>query len=319
MFFVKDAWLRYEPFNHYRLPEIVPQPYTGSYGTTPHTVALFTDKTTGKLAFKRPLYRLKWPGERNGGHNDGIPSTIMQHWPNAQSRRIKKINDDNAKTPLIKGGPVDAVKPISLSSLLSQEMLPPDDQIPEAIAYHLAVNHKLYFPNAGVQFPIAGLPARRVQQVFDSTFALDDKALAALRYLKWMAEGHHKHPLLQDFDTTVKETMGILGQTATELFFFLLYDCQYDMEKGWWAKGDRGLAFQIPLYMHWVGRTGMGLYADHATIPPGARHCSDPSWDERYPDVLDQLKRWNMDKMRGYMHESGGEPQGKGECPPSAG
>ena len=187
MFSIRDRWLQYEPFNHYRLPEIVPKPYHGRYSSGDNPgCAIFTNKDTGKLAFRRSMYRLRWPGERDRQHDDGIPTTIMQHWPNAQSRRLKKINQEHDQTPLMEGGPVDAVGPLSLRHVLAHEMLPPDDQIPEAIAYHLAVNHKLYFPEggAGVQFPVAGLPARRVQQVLDATFALDDKTVAALRYLK---------------------------------------------------------------------------------------------------------------------------------------
>lgn len=306
MFFVKDSWLQYEPFQHYRLPEIVFKPHYHEHGAENPGMANFVNKDTGKLAFRRSMYRLRWPGERDRGHDDRIPTRIIQHWPNALSRQFQDIIERADK---------GAFEPVTLVHLLEQQMLPPDDQIPEAIAYHLAVNHKLYFPDVGVQFPVAGLPARRVQQVLDATFALDDKTLAALRYLKWMAEGHHEHPLLQDFGTAVQGTLGILGQTAAELFFYLIFDCQYDTKTQWWARNDGGLAYQIPLYLHWVGRTGMGMYSHMATIPPPARHCSDPPWDERYPDVLDQLKRWDMDKMRRFMHIEGKVPEAKGDHP----
>jgi len=308
MFFVRDSWLQYEPFNHYRLPEIIPQP--GSYGEhkTPQATALFNDKDTGKLRFKRPMYRLRWPGERDRQHDDGIPTSIIQHWPNPMARAVKERIECADK---------GAHVAMPLDQILIARMLPPDDQIPEAIAYHLAMNYKLYeeIKDAGVQFPVAGLPARRVQQILDATFALDDKHLAALKYLKWMAEGHHEHPLLHDFGSAVRGTLGILGQTAAELFFYLLFDCQYDVKTQWWARNEGGLAYQIPLYLHWVGRTGMGMYSHMATIPPPARHCSDPPWDERYPDVLDQLKRWDMDKMRRFMHEDGKVPEAKGDHP----
>lgn len=304
MFSVQSEWLHYSPFLNYKLPDIEFKPrYGDGEGENPG-IAKFVSKKTGEVVFTRTMYRLRWPGERDRDHDDSIPSTIVQHWPSELAKQCKdRIQRED------KG----AFEAIPIRHILEQEMLPPADAIPEAIAYHVAVNHKLYFKDkgirkAGVQFPVAGLPTRRVQQILDTTFALNDEAISTLKYLKWLAEGHHHHPLFGGFDTCIRESLMGVSHEAARLFFYLIYDYQYDEENGWWARDDRKLDYQIPLYLHWVGRTGMGMYQHLSNIPPAATHCSERSWDVRYPDILDQLKRWDCWKMRKYMHETGEDP-----------
>lgn len=311
MFSVQSSgWLSYTPFHHYRLPEIVYKPRPGEDDDGNPSRVEFIPKDNGEVAFTQTRYRLRWPGEQTEIRDDGIPVSIVQHWPSDSAKELMQ-DIEKAKTENTGKG---LYEDIPLSSILKKNMLPPPDEIPEDIAYHLAVNHRLYFGNKGVRYPLAGLPARRVQQILNLTFALDEKHVSALRYLKWVSETHHRHPLLQGFDTNVRETLMGLSHKAAALFFYLICDCQYDEESHWWARHENRIPYQMPLYMHWIGRTGQGLYTGLAGIPPEvSKFRPESSWDICFPDVIDQLNRWDCDRMRHYMRDDGHDPcQAKG-------
>ena len=85
-----------------------------------------------------------------------------------------------------------------------------------------------------VRHPVCGLPAEDVQYVLESgVFALDGKYIAALNYLKWLAEGHFPHPLFKDFDTATREVLYNVSHEAARCYFGLLGDCIYDPETKW--------------------------------------------------------------------------------------
>jgi len=239
-----------------------------------------------KPAFVRKQWVLRWPGTVTGRPPEvHIPSPIVRQWPNCE-----ELSDS-----ILPGGR-------TIENILMQDLIPKENT-PEAVAYFLAINHKMYHPQKGVQYDVAGLPAKIVQEVVDAVFAFDQDALAALRYLKWLAEGHRYFPLFRSFDTNVREQLMGVAEKAAQLFFYLAFDYQYDPETKWYAR-DRKWFDRCATYLHWVGRTGQGLYRSHAGLDP--QH--DTALGERWPDmkaVFESLDKWDLWKMRQYQHEDG--------------
>jgi hypothetical protein len=286
MFDTQCGWLRYRPFHRYELPT----PYYALSSGDPDNpdTGPFVDRRTGKTLFTRKLWALTWPGETERAHQAMIPASIVQRWPNW------------------KPDPRADQSHYSIGRILERGWLPPDNMIPETIAYHLAINYKNLALDA-VPYPVCGLPAARVQQVIDARFAIDGTAHAALQYLKWMAEGHRDHPLLRCFDTNIRDTLGGLNHEAVRLYFYLLYDYLYDAESKWWSRDGRSTQQAVAIYLHWVGRTGGGLYESLSGLR--GRTLEDA------PDVKAQLERWDMWSMRDKMHEDGDPCQGEAVGP----
>jgi hypothetical protein len=189
--------------------------------------------------------------------------------------------------------------------------------LPESVAYHLAINEHAYGKAA---HPVCGLPARRVRQVLGAEFAVPDRHMATLSYLKWHAEGHRTHPLFQSFDTNVREELAKLGIESARLYLYLLQDCIYDHEAKWWSRWeDRHWWGRMATYLHWVGRTGTGLYERRA-FPWRDAPLRD-RMEKELPDVVDALDTWRktQEVSRGWSHESGSDPCSTGDGPPVVG
>ena len=285
MFTLQAGWLHYRPFSKYQLPTPYYDEPEGDRDGNVIEVP-FVDRRTNKELFKKKLWHLHWPGQVSDSkaRNAQIPAEVVERWPD------------------FKPNPDEGQSHYTVAEVLEKGWLP-EDALPEDIAYHIAVNYKeLGFSE--VPYPVCGLPAKRVQQLLDARFTLDHKAHAALTYLKWVAEGHRTHPLLQGFDTNVRETLMGLNHEAVRLYFYLLSDYLYDFEAQWWARDGKRLWRPMAIYFHWVGRTGQGLYDDFAGF-------SDTDWMtnqaqaglEEAPDLREQLEAWDLWKHRAYNHD----------------
>ena len=115
---------------------------------------------------------------------------------------------------------------------------------------------------------MCGLPPACVDVVLDAEFALPPHAVAALQYLKWLAEGHWEHPLFQDFNTVLREALCGITAEAVRLYFQILDDHRYDGAHHWWTRHQKGNWWRYASYLHWVGRTGCALYAPFAKLDP---------------------------------------------------
>jgi len=280
MFYENGGWLHYKPFDTYRLPEIVVDP-----GETASFIR--KEGKNRSSGFEKKLYKLQWPG-KNESEFENIPTEFLEHWP---YMNWPKCRNSSA---------------YSLDYLLVTDSLPVERDMPENIAYHLAVNHdrlavthKRLFPGQKVKYAVAGLPAKDVQKVLDAQFALDGHAIAALKYLKWVAETHRPHPLLQGFDTMIREELSGLGEKATELYFYLLCDYLYDSGAKWYARIPN--FHRLLRYFHYVGRTGRDRYRYVSGL--GAVAVDGIS-----KETLDGIQNWNPTGSRCYSHVTGKDP-----------
>jgi hypothetical protein len=209
---------------------------------------------------------------------------------------------------------------LSLNEVVGQ--LP--ETLPVSIAYHLAVNHHTYFPEAHdpnhpnyglttriFPYSVGALWADRLNQVLHARFALDAEALAAVRYLKWMAESHWGHPLLNGFDTMVRDKLLALSEVGVQLYFWMLQDYIYDPDTRYWAKtDDKYCWWQLAGYLFWTGRTGSALVTDHAGIEPGWQHAVE-RFQKNCPDMIEALKAWDKTgckAARAAAHVTGQDP-----------
>jgi len=283
-FWISSGWLRY--FDSYELPCLV---------KLNEDEVEFVRDSSGDVIKKEPLYRLQWPGEGDT-NRDGVPDKIVRKWPEAKAYFAQLEEDRNAQSHH------------SLKDLLKWDAIP--ERTPETVAYHLAVNQKMYGP---IQYDVCGLPAARVSETLGAVFALDRDYYAAIVYLKQMAETHREHPFFQGFDTSVRDSLHKITQESVWLFFFMLGDCLYNREKKWWARGPKSnwWAHQAA-YMHWVGRTGSGLYHSFAKFPRKTDEYMYKRAEVEIPDVLECLTRWSSsgwsEKARGNSHEDGHDP-----------
>jgi hypothetical protein len=355
MFDIQSGWLRYHPFSHFQLPEIVQatrieaghsfNPYRKPMDTAGwdiHEVPIkaeFRDKK-GEPKFTRGLYRLKWAGEvtQPKDHWDDIPYEFIERLAVAKQlddlrgKKSTKETFDQLFHLYTKGS-------ISVDQLFEMLSLPKEfapqletmylkdkktfgesdepqrspgivsvsgvlDQLPlilpESLAYHLAVNAQHYFgtPKGDdpiTPHPVGGLSPDRVGQVLTARFALDDQAIAALNYLRWMAEGHYRHPLLTGFDTMVRERLMDLSTTCTQMYFWMLQDYLYDSVDHYWVKADwKRHWHQLAGYLFWLGRTGDALVTDHAGINP-LWASSQESFKQHCPDVMQGITDWDKE------------------------
>jgi len=174
-----------------------------------------------------PLYRLWWPGSTHRREAILPPDELFRSWA------ARGLVTPHGGVPFRGYIPKEA---------------------PEAVAYH-------YMVNGLAERPVAGLPASAVRLVLDARFAIPKDRIPTLQYLAWLAEGHRHHPLLQGFDTVVRERLMTLGNHAAGLFFFVIGDHIYDPEKRWWRREPRWWP-QLAHYLHLVGRTGCGTYEE---------------------------------------------------------
>lgn len=295
MFDICCGWLRYIPFERYELPRL--EAIEAPDGNRRR--GNFKDQRTGKIIFNRKLYRLHWAGQLASAKalpNVRIPDELLQSWPTFAGKNVESLTSTE------------------VSDLLAKQLIP--DSAPESLAYHLAVNRHWYAPEGNakasqVVSSVAALPARCVDEVLDGTFAVDDRALATLQYLKWHAESHHHHPLFMGFDTCIREELMTLSGQAAALYFKLLEDYLYDFNRQWWAEHNsaRTLWPHFALYLHWVGRTGTGLYAnkEHSGLYPGSSSAHvEKCVQEDYLDLLKNLTdKELMWKWRAHGHVDG--------------
>ena len=289
MFDVGAGWLQYRPFSTYRLPELVRVEDEDEFGG--EAIAKFRRKGVDGDAWTNPLYELRWPGYTNKAGIDSIPTKICDKWPGVPEA-------------LKSASPGGGGSYVSLEWLKEEGLLP--DPLPDALAYHLAINEHHYGP---IESPVAALPAQRVQEVMDAEFAVNEHYWAALQYLKWHAEGHNMHPLFRQFDSSVRDYLHEITQKSAQLYFYLLRDCMYDRETMWFKRGDSRLWWDnFATYLHWVGRTGTGLY-DRFSFPL-EEHRRKLMWDE-IPDVASSLEEWlhgPMAETRANSHVNGKDP-----------
>lgn len=315
IFSIRSGWLNYAPFNTYQLPRLVritarevlgkeQFPAIQGLAGNKHVTVPFVSQA-GSVMFTRPLYRLVWPGERDEIEvgTDGVPASILKNIPGHEhvASQGKTPEDGNSLIRMIR----------DKGSKFPREL-------PEIFAYHLAVNREHYYPRTDpgevkvklqyidhhVQHPVAALPMTRVDQVLDARFAVDGKYMAALEYLKWHAEGHHQHPMFTGFDTNVRETLMQLSHKSAELYFYLLGDCTYDQTTHYWSRRPRFVWHRLALYLHYVGRTGSGLYAKLSGIDPASGIRTDVV-TEHMQDVLDRVDEWRTtlnEKSRRMRH-----------------
>jgi len=309
--------LRYAPFRHYQLPELVRVKEDGT--------AEFArcDGDTdgdgfGPPMFRRPLYRLRWPGETSNHWEIPLPGF-------SNLDKIRGLPKPLVKAVTSKWGPGSGGSHADEAEIyLAYAGGAP---LSESIAYHIAVNRTpgpfvvtapclwgsltfhsafegfrvhspgMFFFDKGLPRPqVAGLPSNRVDEVLDARFAIDASALKTLTYLRWRAESDYQHPLFQGFDTNIRETLYELQHEAVRMFFYLLADYRYDAKTRWWDRGlDRFVWQRLATYFHWVGRTGAALYAAHSHIDsPGIRQDVVAS---EMQDVVDADREWLIDDL----------------------
>jgi hypothetical protein len=325
IFSIRSGWISYAPFHTYQLPRLVyvterevvgksSRPGEGVnvvYGDNKRVTVPFVNKA-GNVMFTRPLFRLQWPGElrlddashvgygpdgldpqhRKEPVPDEVPINILRHL-----EPVKHLCTGHSHTQR------------SLHTMVCGMGIQLPRELPTVVAYHLAVNREVYYPERdehevyrfntepgappprGVRHPVAALPERRVDEVLNARFAVDASYMAALRYLKWVAEGHHRHPMFTDFDTSVRETLMELSHKAAELYFYMLSDCMYDLRAHYWARDGKFIWMRLALYLHYVGRTGGGLYARLAGIDPPSGIRADVV-EKDMKDVLDRVVEW---------------------------
>lgn len=269
--------LDYVPFLHYALPELVRATHDDGQGNSEWPgEALFECNDPCRPMFKRPLYRLRWPGETDKPAT-GVPFTREMDripWLADLAERTRRVRDE-----------------VMIAEVLEQWHHTEGAILPVEIAYHVAVNGRRMFPVDNL-YPVAGLSGERVREVLDTSFAVDGHALATLNYFKWTAVSLAECPFFRGFDTNVRETLYNLQHEAVRLYFYLLADYRYDAKTRWWARDtDRFVWQRLATYLHWVGRTGSALYGSLAHIVPaeGIR----PDVVEKYmQDVIEGDLRW---------------------------
>jgi hypothetical protein len=267
--------LSYAPFRSYQLPELVYVTFRDKHGEGV-TFVPFKRRHESEPDFSRKLYQLRWPGE-----TDREWSVPMEGLPEQTARAIAATWQKGSGCSHASGWEI-------------RQAFEAGHPMPEALAYHLAVNPlaaKVGQPAPSVP-AVAGLPQDRVAQVVNARFCFDSNALATLAYLKWMAESHYQHPFFQGFDTNIRETLYELQHEAVRLYFYLLADYRYDMESQWWDRSMSRFVWQrLATYLHWVGRTGRALYGSLSHINP-AEGIRPDVVEKHMQDVVDGDRAW---------------------------
>lgn len=295
-FDIRAGWLHYHPFDRFTLPTLQHCYNTNAAGheAGPPKQVEFIHPEDAHPMYTRPLFRLEWPGtmyikEGSTDWGDGIPCQILKHWPNV----LEILEVDGS-----------ASSHYSLRTLIQARVLPKELPIP--VAYHYAVNSKLYDSLAAMKMdmvpPVGAIPGPYLDPVTQNRFALDGRAQAALTYLKWVAETHFNHPLLTGFDTVINDDLQGIARAATRLFFELLGDYQYDMQTQWWSRSDdRKHWAQLASYLFWCGRAPYALTEEFANW--------DPEFFRHMPACLARLKEFRGHGFnRAMAHVTGEDP-----------
>jgi hypothetical protein len=301
-----SGWLEYAPLRHHKLPSLVyanssldedetdavfvsrrRKGWSGSTSMSPEEAAGRAKKDGEEdVMFRRRLYRLDWAGMssvayRNG--DDSLPCELLQHWSGeiAEAARLKlRADGSSARMTML-----DVMALRDRDGLL--------EQLPETVAYHIAVARQ----GDPLMCPVANLPGMVVRSVIDARFALDANYQAAATYLKWLAETHWEHPLLQGFDTAVSDHLTNISTEATRLYFYMLGDTLYDKETQFYARGPVSEWWdRLACYLFWVGRTGMGVYTRLADWPDD----EDRRWKDfaaAFPGIVERIEFY---RERGY-------------------
>lgn len=314
MYFAESCgWLTYEPFARFQLPRLV-HTYgindEGHESGKPLKATLARPGKDGGRSFKLPLFRLEWPGElqvkADAEHwHDEVEARFIQHW--AGCEHVSRWVRDDQKHP---GRHTSySLKDFFLDS---EPGLP--TELPPDVAYHLAVNAKLYgkawWPNENRStippVDVGGLPKARAHEVVAAQFAVSHSYQTALTYLKFLAEGHHQHPFFTDFDTNIREELLTVRNNAVRLYFYMLGDCLYDTESMWWDRRDhRRHWWRLAAYFFWLGRTGVALVTN-------AQHgdWTNEEFTAALPDCVEREKEFstNYEFNRRLAHKTGADP-----------
>ena len=310
MFSVNNGWLRYKPHEHFFLPTIVeasvnckPLPD----GVDPIKVPICDQR--GDIRDTKTLYRLKWPGECRSGNiqeKDKVPSEILGNLNGWE--RLGRQNKDASFS----------IWELMNHETISQKLTLPK-MLPASIAYHLAVNADIYFPETygspeslpteeKYPHPVGALDHNNLNMILGARFALDGHVLASLQYLKWMAEGHWDHPLLRGFDTLIGDELLKVSSTCTRLYFWLLGDYIYSLNAKYWDHSEQKYHWwRLAGYMFWLGRVGdlhvdtlavIAKDVDISNINPNAKSLlmgrgSNATFAALFPDFLERLNEWH--------------------------
>lgn len=320
-----SGWLEYAPLRHHKLPSLVyansslgddetdavfvrrqRKGWSGATSMSPEDAAGRAKKDDEEdVMFRRRLYRLDWAGmnsvARIGHHHrngdDSLPCELLQHWSGeiAETARLKLRADGSSARMTM----------LDVMALRDREGLL--EQLPESVAYHIAVARQ----GDPLMCPVANLPGMVVRSVIDARFALDANYQASTTYLKWLAETHWEHPLLQGFDTAVSEHLTNISTEATRLYFYMLGDTLYDKETQFYARGPVSQWWdRLACYLFWVGRTGMGLYSRFADWPDN----EDRSWKDftgACPGIVERIQFYRETgyrAARAMAHADGKDP-----------
>jgi hypothetical protein len=305
-----SGWLHYLPFRDFALPRLVFVHDDGDPDARQSKVPLCNSK--GQLIGERNLYRLQWAGEISSPEfDDTIPAEIIGKLKGFEHCK-QYVGTAYPLRDILDGRCCSAPLPTTLPALL---------------AYHLAVNADIYFPDTDevmtterwlarrYPHPVGAMNEECLHTTLNARFAPDAEAVAALSYLKWLAEGHRRHPLLTGFDTIVREKLMGLSEKACQLYFWLLGDYIYDGQTKYWCKGDwKYQWWRLAGYLFWTGRTGSSLVCNHAGIGTGpkgsvySQHPSDPKFEQAVPGFLDREHEWQYHGCGSKMSQVDEEP-----------
>jgi hypothetical protein len=110
--------------------------------------------------------------------------------------------------------------------------------------------------------PILGLTKGQVQFVLDQTFAVPFKDIPSIEFLFHEAAHFRSHPLLEGFDTAVRDSLHSIAQEIIFKAFELLSDYMYDPEKKGFVEYHRKHRWHhLAVYLFWAepAQTGAAL------------------------------------------------------------
>jgi hypothetical protein len=237
------------------------------------------------VMFRRRLYKLDWAGRHHRG-DDSLPCSVLQHWGGSVGAAAKLLQDSSRWGDAMADRPASVVE-MRMPMVDVLRMRQSDGllhELPEMVAYHCAVALDRQ------DVPVCNLPGPLAYSVVHAQFAMDADYHAAATYLKWLAETHWGHPLLEPFDSNIREQLLNISIEATRLFFHVVGDTMYDPATKFYARGPLSEWWsRLACYLFWIGRTGAGHYARHADWPEEGSY----SWKDfakAFPEVIERRK-----------------------------